>query len=139
MATRGTFQLPRGFDAKHRVRSKDPYTSLLAAQKAAKASAVAMSEVAKVMVDGKPRIDHEIWRDCQRNGYKGSPDTVRHGRLAFSEQGLLLWTGVCRKTPYKTQAREWVWDGSPGADVYYEAFTKGYSAFAEGIDVEEED
>lgn len=139
MATRGVIQLPQGFDAKHRVRSKDPYTSLLAAQKAAKASAVAVAEVARVMMDGKLRIDEEICARCKVTGYDRSLSTIQHARLVLSDNGMLLWTGVCRKTAHRCSSREWVWDGAPGADMYYEAFKKGYSAYAEGIDVVEGD
>jgi len=134
MATRGIIQLPPGFDSKYLARNKDPFTSLLAAQKAAKASTKAIAEVAKVMMDGRARIDEEMWRDCEKNGYDRSQDTIEHARLALSEVGLLLWTGHCRKTQYRTQAREWIWSGVPDTDDLYQAFEGGYAAFAQGID-----
>ena len=59
------------------------------------------------MNDGQARIDHEIWIDCRARGYVTSIDTVRHGRLALSETGLIIETGETRTTPNGMPARVW--------------------------------
>jgi hypothetical protein len=128
MATRGVIQLPQGFETKYLARTKDPFTSLIAAQKAAKASAKAIEKVATLMMDGKARIDEEMWSECwHRLGYQRSQDTIEHARLALSEVGLLLFTGNTRKTQFRTPAREWIWCGVDGTEGLYEAFKKGYN------------
>lgn len=89
-------------------RSSDPDTALLAAIKAAKASPAAVKAVRAVMVDGAPRIDEEIWRACRRNDYISSFATVRHGRLALSEAGVLRETGERRNTSDGMPSRVWI-------------------------------
>jgi hypothetical protein len=89
------------------VRATDPYTSVGAALRAAAASAKAVAAVARLMNDGQARIDHEIWLDCRAAGYVASIDTVRHGRLALSETGLIVETGETRITPNGMPARVW--------------------------------
>ena len=89
------------------VRATDPYTSVGAAIRAAAASAKAVAAVARLMNDGQARIDHEIWIDCRARGYVTSIDTVRHGRLALSETGLIIETGETRTTPNGMPARVW--------------------------------
>jgi hypothetical protein len=88
------------------VRNGDPYTSVAAAMRAAAASPKAVAAVARLMNDGQPRIDHEIWSDC-RPAYIASIDTVRHGRLALSETGLIVETGETRITPNGMRSRVW--------------------------------
>lgn len=90
------------------VRSTDPETSLLAAVKAAKASTVATQIVWRVMLDGKPRIDEEIWVACRRINYICSLSTIQHGRLALSSTGYLADTGERRRTSDGCQSIVWV-------------------------------
>lgn len=91
-----------------RRRATDPRTSVEAARVAAKASIEAMRAVECIMRDCRPRIDEEIWVDCRSAGYLKAPETIRHGRLALSESGILRETGVTRKTPRGLPSREWV-------------------------------
>jgi len=127
MATRGIIALPKGFDAKYLTRKRDPHTSLYAAQQASKASTVAIMKVAEIMMDGKARIDEEMWSECWHKGYQRSQDTIEHARLAMSDVGLLLFTGNLRKTQFKKGGREWIWSGAEGTDALHEAFVKGYN------------
>ena len=60
------------------------------------------------MSDGTPRIDQEIWQACRDIGYIASLDAVQHGRLALSEVGILMETGVTRDTTDGCPSREWV-------------------------------
>lgn len=89
-------------------RKSDPRTSVEAARLAAKASLKAMQAVESVMQDGKARIDEEIWQACRQAGYISSFDTIRHGRLALSEAGVLTGTSGTRATANGAQSREWV-------------------------------
>ena len=127
MATRGTIELPPGFDVKYVARTKDPYNKLYRSQQDRRASAIAIMKVAEVMMDGVPRIDEEIWSICWHNGYEKSQDTIEHARLAMSDVGLLLFTGNLRKTQFKKGGREWIWSGAEGTDALHEAFVKGYN------------
>ena len=97
------------------VRGTDPHTSLLAAQKASKASRKAIVAVAVAMNDGVIRIDEEVWATCRAQGYISSLSTVQHGRLALSEAGLLVETGATRHTRDGASSREWV--RASGIDV----------------------
>ncbi len=87
------------------VRAADSETSVLAAQKAARASSRAIAAVRAVMADGAPRIAEEA---CRANGYVSSFDTVRHARVALSRAGVLVETGRTRETDAGASSREWV-------------------------------
>jgi len=76
------------------VRGSDPDTSLAAAIKAARASKEATRAVFVAMSDGVPRIDQEIREACIRAGYVRSLSTIQHGRLALSNTGEILDTGL---------------------------------------------
>jgi len=102
---------PRGqspaLPVKRLARGDDAETSLLAAIKASKASRKAVEAVGRAMEDGAGRIDEEIWLTCRAMGYVSSYDTVRHGRLALSEAGILVETGETRLTRDNTPSRVW--------------------------------
>lgn len=89
-----------------RFRTGDPRTSVEAARRTAKASLTALQAVERVMADGLPRIDEEIWRQCRATGYVSSLATVQHGRLALSEAGILKDVGT-RNTSYGSPSRTW--------------------------------
>lgn len=89
------------------ARRSDPETSVEAACKAARASKKAMAAVRKVMSDGVPRIDEEIWAACRAAGYISSFDAVRHGRRALSEARVILDTGERRNTESGAASRVW--------------------------------
>jgi hypothetical protein len=88
-------------------RTGGPETSLEAARLAAKASKKAMQQVRRVMADGLPRIDEELWQACRDSGYVTSLATVQHGRLALSEAGILEDTGKTRTTSNGCKSRIW--------------------------------
>lgn len=91
-----------------RHRGADPRTSVEAARRAAKASLRAMWAVECLMRDHGKRIDEEICSGCRMRGYIASPETVRHGRLALSESGVVVATGATRRTSLGLPSREWV-------------------------------
>ncbi len=107
--------LPPGFAIKRLARSGSPSTSLEAAQKAHKSSAKAIYYVAQLMMDGVARIDVEIWIDCRTIGFRRTADTIRVARLALSESGHLVLTGIERLSFSGCKAREWVWCGASGS------------------------
>lgn len=94
------------------VRNVDAYTSVIAAVRASHASTKAVAAVARLMNDGRDRIDFEIWQECRAHGYISSFATVRHGRLVFSDTKLLVETGETRPTPDGLPSR--VWCRAPG-------------------------
>ena len=89
------------------ARKTDPRTSVEAARKATKASIVAIRAVEKAMLDGKGRIDEEIWQRCRAQGYISSLATVQHGRLALSEAGVLIDTDTTRNTSNNSPSIIW--------------------------------
>jgi hypothetical protein len=97
------------------VRNTDAYTSVIAAVRASHASTKAVAAVARLMNDGRTRIDYEIWQDCRAAGYISSFATVRHGRLVFSDTKLLVETGETRPTPDGLPSR--VWQRAPGVTL----------------------
>lgn len=99
--------MPEQLSLDRLVRKTDPSTSIEAAIKASKASRKAVAAVRSAMSDGGARIDEEIWKMCRAAGYISSYATVRHGRLALSEAGELVDTGVTRKTSDGSPSREW--------------------------------
>lgn len=94
------------------VRSGDAYTSVIAAVRASHASTKAVAAVARLMNDGRSRIDYEIWQECRAHGYISSFATVRHGRLVFSDTKLIVETGETRPTPDGLPSR--IWCRAPG-------------------------
>lgn len=104
--------LPIGFSIKRLVRTGSPHTSLEAAQQAHKSSAKAIYQVAKLMMDGLARIDEEIWIDCRTMNFRRHATTVRMARLALSESGYLVSTGIDRPTFAGCKSQEWIWYGT---------------------------
>jgi len=104
-------KLPDGFDMHRLVRGSDPYTSLIAAQKATRTSCKAIENVARLMLDGKRRIDEDICRDCCGLGFRRTLSTIQHARLALSEAGYLVEVGA-RETSNGCKSREWIWYGA---------------------------
>lgn len=95
--------------AKRLRRTTDPSTSTEAACQATRASLAAANAVARILADGIPRIDEEIWEDCRRAGYCKSLATIQRGRLALFEAGYIVETGQVRPTSLGGSSREWVY------------------------------
>lgn len=93
---------------KKRHRRRDPSTSRDAAMQSVSASRESVEYAEQVMADGLPRIDEEIWQECRRRGFIGSLDAVEHGRRVLEITGLLVETGMKRKTSVGGMSREWV-------------------------------
>ena len=105
-------QLPPALEEYRLARNGDPKTSIIAAQKASKASAKAIEAVAKVVQGEEGLLDEDIWQACRANGYFVTQDTIEHARLALAEAGFLRDTGHTRNTTNGSPARIWVWEGS---------------------------
>jgi hypothetical protein len=103
-----TKSLPEGPPAHHLVRSGDPYTSLMTAKKATKASHEAILQVALLMSDGVARIDEEMREELEKRGYKRSDSTIEHARLSLEMADLVTLTGNTRDTQHRAQSREWI-------------------------------
>lgn len=94
-------------------RINDPATSHAAGQGAGEQLADSMKWVTRVMSDGKPRIDEEIFAEAEALGYTKSADRTRHGRDALVDKGILRPTGKTRATTRKRQSQEWEFTGTP--------------------------
>lgn len=93
---------------KRRHRRDDPMTSREAAIQSERASREAVEFAERVMIDGIPRIDEEIWRACERLGFVGSLDAVEHGRKVLEKLSFIVQTGKKRRATTGGMAREWV-------------------------------
>lgn len=98
-------------DPRRGCRREDPITSVKALAKVRKTSARTIQEVASLMLDGVPRIDQEIERDCRylRN-YGMSLSSIQHGRLVLQEVKILVSTGRSKKTKDNSESLEWIID-----------------------------
>lgn len=89
------------------ARSSDPATSHVSGQAAAVALPHSMQWVMRVMSDGKPRIDEEIYDDAVSGGFKNDSTRTRQGRRVLVRRGILKFTGKTRLTSRKRPAQEW--------------------------------
>lgn len=90
------------------ARASDPATSASAAREASVRLAKRASEVLHVMADGKPRIDEEIHAAMLARGYRVEMSSARHGRKVLQDRGIVVKTGVLRRTRYDRDSIEWV-------------------------------
>ncbi len=79
-----------------------------AAVQAENAASEVVALVERVMVDGLPRTDEEIWRACVGLGFVGPLDAVERARKVFEKTGDLVQTRMKRRTYGGGLAAEWV-------------------------------
>jgi len=102
---------------KHLVRGSDPGTSIAAAIKAVKSSAIMTHTAWRVMIDGKDRIDEEIWVECRKYGRLTSLSTVQHARRSLMLMGYVENTGIKRRTSDGGSSIAWVISRKPDAEL----------------------
>lgn len=99
------------------ARITDPATSQAAGQGAEEAISDSVKWVKRVMADGKPRIDEEIFAVAEAAGFSKSFDRIRHGRLVLVKKGVLVFTGRTKPTNRRRQSQEWMLPGGSGPSL----------------------
>jgi hypothetical protein len=100
-----------------RYRRTDPRESVEAARRAIGASLRVLHALERLLSDGRPRIDEEMFFELRTGGLPNSADAVRHARLTLAEAlpPLIRRTGVSRPTQMGQLSREWVIIGAAQA------------------------